>query len=196
MKTKLTTFRVQEDLLSELQTRKVNHGDMARHVNTALRLYLFPIEQKVETQIVPVKPKKESKQFVPPHAEEVAAYMRSRGCMDSEEAEKLVDFYGSKGWMIGKNKMKCWKSSVRNWLKSYKAKAKENGAINKTNWAAGLNLGSGNEASKRHVGGLDSQQTGVESISNGRCPELHRPIQDTIIPGDGGAEYQLGFDDL
>ena len=55
MKTKLTTFRVQEDLLSELKTRKINHGDMARHVNTALRLYLFPVEQKVEKQIVPVK---------------------------------------------------------------------------------------------------------------------------------------------
>lgn len=31
------------------------------------------------------------------------------------DAERFYDFYESKGWLIGKNKMKCWKSAVRNW---------------------------------------------------------------------------------
>lgn len=33
------------------------------------------------------------------------------------EAEKFLDFYESKGWMIGKNKMKDWNAAVRNWCK-------------------------------------------------------------------------------
>lgn len=31
--------------------------------------------------------------------------------------ESFFDFYQSKGWMVGKNKMKDWKAAVRNWNK-------------------------------------------------------------------------------
>ena len=31
------------------------------------------------------------------------------------DAQAFVDFYASKGWMIGKNKMKDWKAAVRTW---------------------------------------------------------------------------------
>ena len=34
---------------------------------------------------------------------------------------RFVDFYSSKGWMVGKNKMKDWKAAVRNWENSNKA---------------------------------------------------------------------------
>ena len=30
-------------------------------------------------------------------------------------AESFLNSYEQKGWMVGKNKMKCWKSAVRNW---------------------------------------------------------------------------------
>jgi len=30
-----------------------------------------------------------------------------------------VDFYESNGWRIGKNSMKDWKATVRNWMKNY-----------------------------------------------------------------------------
>ena len=33
-------------------------------------------------------------------------------------AESFVDFYESKGWMVGKNKMKDWRAAVRNWARS------------------------------------------------------------------------------
>ena len=33
------------------------------------------------------------------------------------DAEKFFDFYESKGWMIGKNKMKNWKAALRTWEK-------------------------------------------------------------------------------
>ena len=31
------------------------------------------------------------------------------------DGNKFIDFYESKGWLIGKNKMKCWKSALRTW---------------------------------------------------------------------------------
>lgn len=32
------------------------------------------------------------------------------------DSQRFHDFYSSKGWMIGKNKMKDWKAAARNWL--------------------------------------------------------------------------------
>jgi hypothetical protein len=31
------------------------------------------------------------------------------------DADAFVDFYESKGWLVGKNKMKDWKAAVRTW---------------------------------------------------------------------------------
>ena len=57
-------------------------------------------------------PKKSTK-FIPPTVEEVAAYCRERD--NKVDASRFVDFYTTKGWMVGKNKMKDWKSAVRTW---------------------------------------------------------------------------------
>ena len=57
--------------------------------------------------------------FTPPTLEEVLPYMKERGG-SHKEAEKFIDFYQSKDWYVGKNKMKDWKASVRNWTRSPK----------------------------------------------------------------------------
>lgn len=54
-----------------------------------------------------------SKRFIPPTVEEVSKYCKESGY--SVDAQRFVDFYSSKGWMVGKNKMKDWKAAVRNW---------------------------------------------------------------------------------
>lgn len=54
--------------------------------------------------------------FTPPSVEEVAAYCQER--QNSVDASRFVDFYSSKGWMVGKSKMKDWKAAVRNWERS------------------------------------------------------------------------------
>jgi len=36
------------------------------------------------------------------------------------DSQRFHDFYSSKGWMVGKNKMKDWKAAARNWLSSNK----------------------------------------------------------------------------
>ncbi len=59
--------------------------------------------------------------FTPPSIEEVAAYCQERG--NGVDAARFVDFYSSKGWMVGKTKMKDWKAAIRNWERSSDAKA-------------------------------------------------------------------------
>lgn len=51
--------------------------------------------------------------FLPPTAEEVADYVKSKGY--AVNAHAFCSFYASKGWMVGKNKMKNWKQAVTTW---------------------------------------------------------------------------------
>ena len=51
--------------------------------------------------------------FAPPTLEEVKEYCRERG--NGVDAQRFIDFYEMKGWMVGKNKMKDWKAAVRTW---------------------------------------------------------------------------------
>ena len=59
------------------------------------------------------------KRFCPPTLEEVKVYVEEKGYAFFD-AERFIDFYTSKGWMVGKNKMKDWQAAVRNWHKSDK----------------------------------------------------------------------------
>lgn len=54
------------------------------------------------------------KRFTPPTVDDVRAYARGKGY--TIDAERFVDFYASKGWMVGKSPMKDWKAAVRNWV--------------------------------------------------------------------------------
>ena len=54
-----------------------------------------------------------NKRFTPPSLEEVKAYCNERH--NGIDAQQFIDFYESKGWMVGKNKMKDWKACVRTW---------------------------------------------------------------------------------
>lgn len=64
-----------------------------------------------------------SRAFQKPSVEDVKAYCLERN--NSVDAEAFVSFYESKGWMIGKNKMKDWKAAVRTWEKSRKNEVKQ-----------------------------------------------------------------------
>lgn len=58
-------------------------------------------------------PKKTNGVFVPPTEAEVAEYCRERG--NGTDPGAFVDFYASKGWKVGREGMKDWRASVRNW---------------------------------------------------------------------------------
>ena len=51
--------------------------------------------------------------FKKPTLDEVKNYCILR--KNNIDAEAFIDFYESKNWQIGKNKMKCWKACVRTW---------------------------------------------------------------------------------
>ena len=56
-----------------------------------------------------------ARRFTPPTLDDVLAYVRERG--SDVDPQRFLDFYASKGWMVGKNPMKDWKAAVRTWEK-------------------------------------------------------------------------------
>lgn len=53
--------------------------------------------------------------FVAPSLQEVKDYISEKGY--TVDAQRFIDFYEAKGWMIGKNKMKDWRAAVRTWMR-------------------------------------------------------------------------------
>lgn len=64
---------------------------------------------------------KPQSRFIPPTIEQVKEYCKERN--NSVDAEAFVDFYQSKGWMVGRNKMKDWKAAVRTWERNINNKS-------------------------------------------------------------------------
>lgn len=53
------------------------------------------------------------KVFKKPTREEVDSFCREHGY--ALDTERFLNYYESNGWMVGRNKMKDWKATVRNW---------------------------------------------------------------------------------
>lgn len=73
--------------------------------------------------------KKNRAVFTAPTVEEVKTY-----CQEGNrkiDAERFVDFYTSKNWMVGRNKMKDWKAAVRNWERGQKERTTDDKKKNK-----------------------------------------------------------------
>ena len=62
------------------------------------------------------------RKFSKPTIEEVQNYCQERN--NGINAEAFYDFYESKDWYVGKNKMKDWKACVRTWERRESTKAK------------------------------------------------------------------------
>lgn len=77
------------------------------------RIVKDSIEEKKD---IPYGISKEKKAFKKPSVEEVKAYCKERN--NGIDPELFWDFYESKGWKIGKEPMKDWKSAVRTWEKN------------------------------------------------------------------------------
>ena len=85
-----------------------------------------------------------ARRFTPPTLDDVLAYVRERG--SDVDPQRFLDFYASKGWMVGKNPMKDWKASVRTWEK--RELEKKGGAMN------GHSNDTGRDAKKWNVPGV------------------------------------------
>lgn len=73
-----------------------------------------------------------NRRFEPPTVKQVEEYCRERG--NSVDTERFIDFYESKGWMVGKNKMKDWKAAVRNWERNKASKSVQSEDTGRLGW--------------------------------------------------------------
>ena len=100
-------------------------------METQVRLGKDSIEVKAD------KPPRATR-FTPPTFEEVQAYCTER--KNNVDPERFIDFYASKGWMVGKNKMKDWKAAVRNWESRDKANKPQTGFVYNDSYEPGTSL--------------------------------------------------------
>lgn len=86
-----------------------------------------------EIRVDKVNKKNNKSAFIPPTVEEVRNYCESRN--NGIDAEEFVDFYTSKGWIVGKNsKMANWQAAVRTWERNSGGKKKKKSELDE--WAA------------------------------------------------------------
>ena len=57
--------------------------------------------------------KEKRRRFSPPSLDDVMAYCKER--RNNVDPQRFIDFYASKGWVVGKSPMKDWKAAVRTW---------------------------------------------------------------------------------
>jgi len=67
-----------------------------------------------------------NKYFNKPKIEEVESYCLERN--NNIDVNSFFNFYESKGWMVGKNKMKDWKAAIRTWELREKNNSNKKGA--------------------------------------------------------------------
>ena len=68
----------------------------------------------------------QQRHFTAPTEQQVAEYLQELKTTTIDPAY-FIDYYTSKDWMIGKNKMKDWKAAIRNWERrgvNFEAKSK------------------------------------------------------------------------
>ena len=67
--------------------------------------------------------KKKKPQFIKPTIEDISAYCKEKNY--NVDAETFYHYYESKGWLVGKVKMKSWQSALVTWNKKNKDKPTE-----------------------------------------------------------------------
>ena len=122
------------------------------------------------------------KNFNPPTVEEVTVYCQERG--NYVDPESFVNYYESKGWMIGKNKMKDWKAAVRTW----EANDKKKGLVpQKNKKMSEIRLANQSEEEKRQFPyyGMPKEWFKGDMITS----DLVYPVRDK----DTGEEYTVDY---
>ena len=85
---------------------KINELQVIKLLNNLSATNLTSINKNKEIKII-------NKLFTVPMISEVESYCLER--KNNIEAESFINFYDSKGWMVGKNKMKDWRACIRTW---------------------------------------------------------------------------------
>lgn len=102
--------RIREQARLRMQRWRENQKLLPSDVTVTQRYETdIDIEQDIEQEVY----KRKSRAFAPPSIQQVMDYCNERN--NGVDPQRFIDFYSSKGWFIGKNKMKDWKAAVRTW---------------------------------------------------------------------------------
>ena len=71
-----------------------------------------------EKEDIKLSSQKKSTRFVKPTMEDVVEYVKEKGY--HIDAENFINYYDSKGWVVGKSPMKNWKAALCTWEKTWK----------------------------------------------------------------------------
>ena len=85
---------------------KINEEQVINFLNNLSLKKVTSINNNKEIKI-------NNKYFKKPHIFDIKNYCLER--QNNVDCEAFYDFYESKGWKVGKSKMKDWKAAVRNW---------------------------------------------------------------------------------
>lgn len=88
-----------------------NNRKKKKDMNNTSSSYVEHMENENEIEDLIVK--KKVVRFQKPTIEQLKEYMSEQGMNDI--SENWLNHYEANGWMVGKNKMKDWKASVRTW---------------------------------------------------------------------------------
>ena len=94
---------------------KINEQQVINFLNNLSEIKLTTINNNKEIKI-------KNKYFKKPSVFEIEFYSKQKEY--KIDAEAFYDFYESKNWMVGKNKMKDWKAAVRTWQRRETSKPK------------------------------------------------------------------------
>jgi hypothetical protein len=86
-------------------------------------------KERIEEQIDSVSMR--SRAFTRPTLQEILGYFIELGST-AEEANKFFDHYTANGWKVGKNAMKDWKATARNWNRNKNNFRNSNGTQKRT----------------------------------------------------------------
>lgn len=98
---------------------KINEANLLKILSCeeTERLVVNKLNDLSERKLITINKNKEikinNKFFKKPTVDEVHQYCNER--KNKVCADAFIDFYESKGWMVGSNKMKDWKACVRTW---------------------------------------------------------------------------------
>jgi len=101
---------------------KGTKAPMGRHLNSEGKALKELNTSNTVTNTVSSTGGKNGKRFIPPSIDEISKYCRENKKV--VDAEQFWNFYETKGWYVGKNKMKSWKHAVALWHSRNKTEAK------------------------------------------------------------------------
>jgi len=114
--------------LKNSTTKKPCHPPLKNRATSTTKKPCTTKDTIKDTNIKDIQKSKPKKRFKKPTHENIKNYLEEK--QQQMDIGYFIDYYESKDWMIGKNRMKNWKSAVNNWLRNNKKFEKVNNGHN------------------------------------------------------------------